>query len=170
MFLSVCPEVRCLIYKFVYQQPEGELLGLSKEPAHEYDHGLPSDWIADSGQRGLVYGSDTDRTEPTNSRFLRTCRLINSEATPIFYGANTIILYAEDNNDIFHWLLDIGERNRRALRHLEINWAYGVRVESGRKNMHGVLQEIEYMEDSREERIRKQQQQLIQVCQRDEKI
>lgn len=136
---------------------------------HDYDHGPPSDWIADSRQEGLVYGSDTDRGELTNSRFLRTCRLINSEATPVFYSANKVILYAEDNNDIFYWLLDIGERNRRAIRHLEINWAYRVSVESGRKNIHGILQNIEDMEDSQEEEIQKQRQQLIQVVQRLEK-
>ena len=169
MLLRLCPEVRCLIYKYIFRQPEGELLALSREPAHDYDNGPLSDWIADSRQDGLVYGSEIDRIEPTNSQFLRICRLINCEATPIFYGAKKIILYAEDNNDIFYWLLDIGERHRRAIRHLEINWAYGVSVESGRKNMHGVLQKIEYMEDSQEEKVQKQRQQLIQVVQRLEK-
>ena len=169
MLLRLCPEVRCLIYEYVFQQPKGELLGLSREPAHNYAYGPPNDWIADSRQEGLVYSSNTDRIQPTNSRFLRTCRLINGEATPVFYGMNKIILYAEDNNDIFYWLLDIGERHRHAIRHLEIDWAYGVTMESGRKNIYDILQRIQDMEDSKEGEIQKRRQQLIQAAQGFEK-
>lgn len=165
MLLRLSPEVRCLIYQYVFQQPKGELLGLSREPAHNYAYGPPNDWIADSRQEGLVYSSDTDRIHPTNSRFLRTCSLINREATPVFYGMNKIILYAEDNNDIFYWLLDIGERHRHAIRHLEIDWAYGVSVESGRKNIYDILRRIQEMEDSKEEEIEKRRQQLIHAAQ-----
>lgn len=57
----------------------------------------------------------------------------NSESTHIFYDTNKIILYAEDTTTSPIWLLDIGERNRRALRHLEVNWAYEVSAESERK-------------------------------------
>ena len=106
------------------------------------------------------------RIAPTNASFLRTCHLINAEATPIFYGANKIIVYAEDNNDIFYWLLDIGERNRRAIRHLEIGWAYGVSIQSGRENVHGIIQKIEDMEDSEEGDIEIQRQQLIDLVKR----
>lgn len=88
------------------------------------------------------------------------------EATPIFYGANKIIAYAEDNNDIFYWLLDIGERNRRAIRHLEIGWAYGVSIDSGRGNIHGILQIIEDMEESNEDEIQVHRDQLIEVVKR----
>lgn len=45
--------------------------------------------------------------------------------------------------------------NGRALRHLEVNWVYGVGEESGRKNVRGILQNIEDMEDSQEEEIQK---------------
>ena len=166
MLLSLSPEVRCIVYRHLFQQPDRQLLGLSREVAHDYDSGPPSDWIADSRQEGLVYGSETGRIKPTNSRFLRTCRLINREASPIFYGANKIILYAEDNNDVFYWLLDIGERNRRAIRYLEIGWAYGVGIESGRGNIHGILQKIEDMENSPDEEIQNQRQQLIAIVQR----
>lgn len=113
-----------------------------------------------------MYDSHTARSTPTNASFLRICRLINTEATPIFHSANKIIVYAEDNNDIFYWLLDIGERNRRAIRHFEIGWAYGVSIESGRGNIHGILQNIEDMEDAEEDEIRKHRQQLIEVVKR----
>lgn len=45
--------------------------------------------------------------------------------------------------------------NGRARRHLEVNWVYGVSEESGRKNVRGILQNIEDMEDSQEEEIQK---------------
>ncbi|CAD6577579.1 MAG: hypothetical protein ASARMPREDX12_008402 [Alectoria sarmentosa] len=165
-FLGLCPEVRCIIYSYLFPQPGDQILALSREPKHDYSKSTPSSWYADSRQEGLVYGSHTARTAPTNASFLRTCRLINTEATPIFYGANKIVVYAEDNNDIFYWLLDIGERNRRAIRHLEIGWAYGVSIESGRGNLHGILQNIEDMEDSEEDEIKKHRQQLIEIVKR----
>lgn len=168
-FLGLCSEVRCLIYTYLFPQPSHELLALSREAKHDYSKGAPSSWYADSLQEGLVYGSHRARTAPTNASFLRTCRLINTEATPIFYGANKIIVYAEDNNDIFYWLLDIGERNRRAIRHLEIGWAYGVSIESGRGNIHGILEKIEDMGESEDDEIREHRQQLIDMVKRLEK-
>jgi len=159
-------EIRCIIYQHLFKQPDGQLLALSREPIHDYSHGPPTDWIADSRDAGLVYEVDADRSEPTNSRFLRTCRKINNEATPIFYGANKISLYAEDNNDIFYWLLDIGEHNRRAIRHLEISWAYGVSIATGRGNIRHILQTINDMDDAEEDEIQKRRQQLIQIVQR----
>ena len=161
--LDLCPEIRCLIYEHLFEQSNGEILGLSREPEHDYDLGPPSDWIADSRQEGLVYDTDIPRSEATNSRFLRTCRIISNEAAPVFYGRNKIILYAEDNNDIFYWLLDIGEHNRRAIRHLEISWAYGVSIQSGRGNIHGILETIHNMEEAEEEEIRKHREQLIRI-------
>ncbi|KAL9134105.1 MAG: hypothetical protein Q9175_004712 [Cornicularia normoerica] len=151
---------------YLFLQPGHEILALSREPNHDYSKSAPSSWYADSRQEGLVYGSDTARIAPTNASFLRTCRLINTEATPVFYGANKIIVYAEDNNDIFYWLLDIGERNCRAIRHLELGWAYGVSIQSGRGNIHGILQNIEDMEDSEEDEIQKHRQQLIEIVKR----
>ena len=164
-FFHLCPEVRCFIYEHLFEQPGGNILGLSREPEHDYGHGPPSDWIADSRQEGLVYNTDDPRSEPTNARFLRTCRTINNEATPVFYGRNNIILYAEDNNDIFYWLLDIGEHNRHAIRHLEISWAYGVSLQSGRENIHGILERINDMVEEGE-KIQKQREQLIKIVQR----
>ncbi len=162
-FFSLASEVRLLIYHHIFLQPNGELLALSREPEHDFENGPPSDWIADSRQAGLVYSSDIARLQPTNSHFLLTCRLINREATPAFYGTNKIILYAEDNNDIFYWLLDIGEHNRRAIRYLEIEWAYGVSIESGRGNIHGILEAIESMEESIEQEVQRHRHQLIHV-------
>lgn len=168
-FLGLSPEVRCLIYNHLFPLPNHEILALSREPKHDYSNSAPSTWYADSRQEGLVYDTHAARNAPTNASFLRTCRLINVEATPIFYGANKIIAYAEDNNDIFYWLLDIGERNRRSIRHLEIGWAYGVSIESGRGNLHGILQNIEDMVDSEEDEIKRQRQQLIDIVKRLEK-
>ncbi|MCJ1320492.1 hypothetical protein MMC15_005832 [Xylographa vitiligo] len=155
-----------MIYGFLFEQPKNELLGLSREPRHNYANGPPANWVADSRQIGLVYNSDIDRDVPTNARFLRTCRIINAEATAVFYGTNMIILYAEDNNDIFYWLLDISEPNRRAIRHLEIGWAYGVEIESGRGNIHGIVERIAEMGESQEDEVREQRDQLIKVCQK----
>ncbi|KAK4691041.1 hypothetical protein P7C71_g5877, partial [Lecanoromycetidae sp. Uapishka_2] len=164
--LGIAPEIRCLIYHHLFTLPSHEILGLSREPEHDYNNGPPSDWIAGSRQEGLVYSSQCPRKEKTNSSFLRTNKFINQEATPIFYGSNRIKLYAEDNNDMFYWLLDIGERNRRAIRHLEIGWAYGVSIESGRGNIHGILEDIQAMEDSPEEEIKERRMQLITVVKR----
>ncbi|MCJ1392814.1 hypothetical protein MMC18_005685 [Xylographa bjoerkii] len=165
-FLDLSAEVRLMIYGFLFEQPESEILGLSREPRHNYANGPPELWVADSRQIGLVYNSDIERHTCTNARFLRTCQIINAEATAVFYGANRIVLYAEDNNDIFYWLLDIGELNRRAIRHLEIGWAYGVEIESGRGNIHGIIERIAEMEASQEDEIQEQRDQLIKVCQR----
>lgn len=167
--LGLCPEVRCLIYDYVFQQPNNEILALSREPKYDYSKGAPSDWYADSLQEGLVYGSQSPRTVPTNASLLRTCRLINTEATSIFYGANKIVVYAEDNNDIFYWLLDIGELNRNAIRHLELGWAYGVSIQSGRENVHAILQHIEDLECSEDGETEVHRQQLIGVVRRLEK-
>jgi len=166
LFMDLYPEIRCVIYQHLFRQPDGQLSALSREPEHDYSNGPPSDWVANSRQAGLVYDVDADRLEPTNSRFLRTCRTISNEATPIFYNANNIKLYAEDNNDIFYWLLDIGEHNRRAIRHLEISWAYGVSIESGRGNIHRILELINDMDDVEEEEIQQRRQQLIRIVQR----
>ncbi|MCJ1473939.1 hypothetical protein MMC13_002595 [Lambiella insularis] len=164
--MGLSPEVRLMIFRYVFMQPKNEILGLSREPRHNYENGPPEDWIADSRQIGLVYHSEIERVVPTNARLLRTCRLINAEATQIFYGTNNVILYAEDNNDIFYWLLDIGEPNRRAIRHLEVGWAYGVEIESGRGNIHGIIAAIAEMEESQEEEILHQRGQLIEVVQK----
>ena len=152
-----------LIYEHLFTQPNGEILGLSREPAHNYDNGPPSNWIADSRQQGLVYESDAERPTPTNSRFLRTSRLINEEATPVFYGTNKVTLYAEDNNDIFYWLLDIGAQNRLWIHHLEISWAYGVEIESGRSNIRGIIERIAELRNSPEEEIQGHRDQLIKT-------
>lgn len=155
-----------LIYNYVFQQPNHEILVLSREREHNYAEGAPSSWYADSRQEGLVYNSDAARIAPTNASFLRVCRLINTEATPIFYAANNLVVYAEDNNDIFYWLLDIGERNRRAIRHLELGWAYGVSIVSGRTRIHDILQSIEDMEHSEDEETNEHRHQLIKIVKR----
>ena len=155
--------MRVLIYVYVFLQPAGEILAVSREPIHDYDYGPPTNWIADARQQGLVFLYDAERAVPTNSRALRTCHQIATEATPIFYGTNKIILYAEDNNDIFYWLLDIGAANRKLIRHLEIGWAYGVEIDSGRRDIHGILQTIAEMETSQKEETQKHRDQLIKV-------
>lgn len=161
--LNLCPEIRCMIYHHLFRQKNGEILGLSREPEHNYDNGPPDDWTADSRQEGLVYNTDAERAEPTNSRFLRTCRTIYKEATPYFYGRNKIRLYAEDNNDIFYWLLDIGEKNRHAIRHLEISWAYGVTIESRRGDIHRLMETISDMQEAEEDEDQRHRSQLIRL-------
>ena len=160
------PELRLKIYRFVFQQPNDELLGLSREPPHDYDTGPPDNWIADSRQQGLVYNSDCNRGHPTNSRFLRTCRTIHREATPVFYGTNKITLYAEDNNDIFYWLLEIGTHNLRSIRRLEIGWAYGVEIQSARTNVYSIIEKIAELEPEQEQEKQRHRSQLIEVVQK----
>ena len=161
--IRICPEIRILIYQHVFRQADKEILGISREPRHDYENGPPSPWIADSRQRGLVYGSQDDREAATNVCLLRTCRSINIEATPVFYATNKLVLFAEDNNDIFYWLLDIGKLNRRSIRHLEIDWAYGIKIESGRGDMHGILEDIAEMAGPPKEKIQRRRRQLIEV-------
>ena len=158
--------MRLNIYRFVFQQPDDELLGLSREPPHNYSNGPPDNWTADSRQQGLVYNSDRSRAHPTNSRFLRTCRTIRNEATPVFYGTNKINLYAEDNNDIFYWLLDIGKHNRRSIRRLEIGWAYGVEIQSARNNVYSIIEKIDELEPEQEQEKQNHRNQLIEVVQK----
>jgi len=165
----MCPEIRVLIYEYVFTQAGGEILGLSREPKHDCKNGPPSSWIADSRRKGLVYGIDSDRETTTNASVLRTCWLIHTEAIPIFYAVNKILLYAEDNNDIYYWLLDIGEPNRRSIRHLAIDWAYGVQIDSGRKNVLGIIEDIDEMARTPEEETQRRRGQLIEVVQRMEK-
>ena len=62
-----------------------------------------------------------------------------------------VLRYAGDNNDIFYWLLDIGKRKRCAIPHLEINWAYEVSLTFEMKNVHGILQNREDMEEPQNE-------------------
>ena len=161
--LDLTPEVRRLIYEYVFLQPSGEILASSREPIHDYDYGPPTNWTADSRQQGLVFLYDSERPVPTNAGVLLTCHQINAEATRVFYGMNNIILYAEDNNDIFYWLLDIGGANRMLIRHLEIGWAYGVEIDSGRRDIHGILETIAEMETSQKEETQKHRNELIKV-------
>ena len=154
-----------MVYEYLFKQPNGEILGLSREPKHDYSKGPPDTWVADSREVGLVYDSDRDRPAPTNVGLLRVCRLMNKEAAPVFYAANKITLYAEDNNDIFYWLLDIGDVNRGLIRDLEISWAYGVQIESGRGDIHGIIEAITEMGNSQEKETQKHRDQLVKVVQ-----
>ena len=158
-----------MIYQYLFAQSSGEILGVSREYKHDYENGPPSIWIADSYEQGLAYGSNNDHIPPTSVSFLRTCRLINAEATSVFYAANKIVIYAEDNNDIFYWLLDIGKSNRRAIRHLQIDWAYGVEMQSGRENIYSIVEKIDDMDHGEEEDIQRHREQLIEVVHQLEK-
>ena len=73
---------------------------------------------------------------------------------------------AEDNNDVFYWLLDIGERNRRAIRHLEFSWAYGVTIQTGRENIYDIIDRINNMKEIRGEKPQQHREQLIKVVRR----
>lgn len=57
-------------------------------------------------------------------------------------------------------------RNRRAIRHLEIGWAYGVSIQSGRQNIRGILHNIEKLEGSDEGEAEMHRQQLIDIAKR----
>lgn len=84
---------------------------------------------------------DHEKTQdvPTRAQILLNCRLIHREETLIFYGTNTVNLYASDNTDILKWILDIGQSNRMLLRHLEIGSAYGVDIAPGACKIDDVL-------------------------------
>ncbi|KAI9814206.1 MAG: hypothetical protein M1827_003372 [Pycnora praestabilis] len=164
-FLDLPAEVRKVIYTNLFLQPDRQILGLSREPSWDYGQGPPDHWTASSHQRGLVYNSAAERAIPTNASFLRVSKLIQSEATEVFYGTNRIILYAEDNNDIFYWLIDIGEPNQRLIRHLEINWAYGVVMASGRQNVRSLLRKIAHMHRSCDPEVQHHREQLVKAVQ-----
>ncbi|TKA77907.1 hypothetical protein B0A49_04298 [Cryomyces minteri] len=65
--------------------------------------------------------------------------------------ANTISLYSENNTDILTWLHTIGAANRTSLRHLEVDFSYGVRVESQRFNVRHMLARINTLRSRSEE-------------------
>ncbi|KAF2091722.1 hypothetical protein K490DRAFT_61151 [Saccharata proteae CBS 121410] len=112
-------------------------------------------------QRGLAYNTRAAKKEPSNVALLQTCQLINREATGIFYSANQIVLYDEDNIEIFFWLLDIGSSDRSAIRDLSIDWAYGVEVSAGMLHVRSLLKEIISLQDSESADVERQRVQLI---------
>ncbi|MCJ1359573.1 MAG: hypothetical protein MMC33_009575 [Icmadophila ericetorum] len=160
-FLDLPSELRVSIYRSVFTSFNGEIFGLSRASSvGSYDDNQAS-------TESLIYNNnDQDRAISTSASFLRTCRIINTEATPIFYAQNKIVLHAEDNNDIFYWFLDIGEENRRRIRDLDINWAYGVSVDSAQRHVHSLIDRIVEIQDLADEAIEKQCVQLIRAVQK----
>ena len=58
---------------------------------------------------------------------LRTCRRVYAEAAEVLYGQNDFVLYALDYGDAaLAFLHQIGSRNRRAIRSLELDWQHGI--------------------------------------------
>ena len=59
-------------------------------------------------------------------QFLRTNSSIHQEASSVLYGQNRFVVYGLDNGTVaFNFLESIGERNRRAIRSLELDWQHG---------------------------------------------
>jgi len=74
-----------------------------------------------------VYNTDTTISALINCGIFPAYRIIYNEA--VFYDTKKLESYAEGKNENFYLLLDIGERNRRVIRYLKINCAYGVELE-----------------------------------------
>lgn len=129
-FLDLSTEIRLCVYDHVFHQSSGEIHGLRggrdlKVSNEDKIHPAWGTW--DLG--AIEYADEVmPKAVPKNAWILRTCRLVHREAASVFYGSNTIALYAEDNDEIYKWMLKIGESNRLLIRHLEIGWAYGVDI------------------------------------------
>ncbi|TKA65058.1 hypothetical protein B0A49_09609 [Cryomyces minteri] len=131
MFLDLSPKIRLSIYQYVFTTPTGLLLGPSK--VSKVDYCCPACFKkAKSRQDDTSSYHESPQPTCTNVALLYTSRLVNAEATALFYSTNTISLYSENNADILTWLYTIGAANRTSLRHLEVDFSYGVRVESQR--------------------------------------
>ncbi|KAJ9652735.1 hypothetical protein H2201_009200, partial [Coniosporium apollinis] len=139
--LDLPPEIRLYIYQYVFRTPTGCLLGLSKVSKADYCC-LACFNNAQSQQDDMRSYAKSPQSTATNAALLYTSRLINAEATSLFYSTNTISLHSENNADILTWLRTIGAANRESLRHLEVDFSYGIRLESQRFGVRGKLVEI----------------------------
>ncbi|TKA62625.1 hypothetical protein B0A49_09838, partial [Cryomyces minteri] len=139
-FLDLSPEIRLYIYEFVFSTTSGALQGLS--------NGSKADYCCSACFKDVrAHGGDksSNKLHPRSTRtdvaLLKVSRLVNAEAAPLFYGTNVISLHAENNLDILNWLRTI-DANRKWIRHLEIDFSYGVLVESQRFNVRQMLAQI----------------------------
>ncbi|KAJ9634231.1 hypothetical protein H2199_009061 [Coniosporium tulheliwenetii] len=140
-FLDLPPEIRLYIYQYVFRTPTGWLLGRSKVSKADYCC-LACFSNAQSQQEDMCSYAKNPQSTGTNVALLYTSRLINAEATSLFYSTNTISLHSENNADILTWLRTIGAANRESLRHLEVDFSCGIRLESQRFGVRGKLAEI----------------------------
>jgi hypothetical protein len=78
--------------------------------------------------------------------FLLVCRQVSREACAVLYGSNHFHLFSNFSEEIMSFLEKIGEKNRRTIRSLKIDWVYGVRecTDAG-----GVLGIIETLDETR---------------------
>ncbi|KAK5280449.1 hypothetical protein LTR16_006915, partial [Cryomyces antarcticus] len=145
-FLDLPPELRLYIYESVFSTPSGPLQALSNGSKADY---CCSACFEDVRAHGGDKGSNKHRSRSTrmNVALLKVSRLVNAEAAPLFYGTNVISLRAENNVDILNWLRTIGT-NRKWIRHLEIDFSYGVLVESQRFNVRQMLAQINILRAS----------------------
>ncbi|TKA60197.1 hypothetical protein B0A49_13287 [Cryomyces minteri] len=140
-FLDLSPKIRVYVYQYVFTTPTGLLLGPSK--VSKVDYCCPACFEkAKSQQDDTSSCNKSPRPACTNVGLLYTCRLVNAEATPLFYSTNTISLHSENNADILIWLRTIGAANRESFRNLEVDFSYGVRVESQHFNVRRMLARI----------------------------
>jgi hypothetical protein len=58
--------------------------------------------------------------------FLRVSRQVSQEVCAVLYGTNNFHLFSTSSQEITGFLEKIGERNRRSIRSLKIDWVYGV--------------------------------------------
>ncbi|MCJ1245902.1 hypothetical protein MMC30_003106 [Trapelia coarctata] len=147
-FLDLSPEIRLYIYEHLFHQSSGEIHGIRRG-------GILKTYSRDitclpwgSGDLETVELPDDGAKEvPKNAQILHTCRVIHCEAAPVFYGINTVNLYAQDNNDIFKWITEVGESNRLLIRHLEIGWSFKLDVAPEANRWPDVLQWITGVEE-----------------------
>jgi len=127
-----------VIYQYLFAQPSDSISPLPIKP--QYDDTSSSTWWDDGAwwahDRPVGQAYDYVKVKvnqkahadgewmTSNAKALRTCRTFYNEASPLFHGTYMIRLwsYCDSDNDIFSWLFDIGESNRRSIRRLTILW------------------------------------------------
>ena len=135
-FLDLSPEIRLCIFQQLFHQSSGQIHGIKRSrilQTYNSDQSrLP--WADRDLETSELTDENVEKEIPKNAQVLHTCRILHREAASVLYGSNTVCLYAENNNDIFKWMLDIGELNRLLIRRLEIGWSHVVdeRYKAGR--------------------------------------
>lgn len=108
-FEKLPPEVRTMIYGHLFAK-DYTLRPLCREDRYFEERGT-------ARQPGL----------DSAANLLRVSRLIYREASDVLYGQNDYLLYGVDFGDaVLAYLGTIGERNRRAIRNLQIDWQHGI--------------------------------------------
>jgi hypothetical protein len=104
--------------------------------------------------RPLAWVTGRDTTSNERSRlyrwtlryftgFLRVSRQVSREVCVVLYGSNRFHLFSTSSQEITDFLEKIGERNRRSIRSLKIDWVYGVLECTERGGVSGIIDTLD---------------------------